>query len=80
MDPSVSVNNRIDMEAYVEMIYGWCLSIVIHFIIALCLTYPLLHIFIIKYDYSDTYRKVAHSPLAAAQSSSLLELPTLRYS
>jgi hypothetical protein len=66
--PNASVNNRIDMEAYVEMIYGWCLSRVIHFIVALRLAYPLLRIFIMKYDYSDAYRRVAHSPLAAAQS------------
>ena len=66
--PSASVNKRIDMEAYVEMIYGWCLSRVIHFIVALRLAYPLLRIFIMKYDYSDAYRRVAHSPSAAAQS------------
>ena len=66
--PSASVNKRIDMEAYVEMIYGWCLSRVIHFIVALRLAHPLLRIFIMKYDYSDAYRRVAHSPTAAAQS------------
>ena len=66
--PSASVNKRIDMEAYVEMIYGWCLSRVIHFIVALRLAYPLHRIFIMKYDYSDAYRRVAHSPSAAAQS------------
>jgi hypothetical protein len=66
--PWASVNHRIDMDAYVEMIYGWCLSRVIHFIVALRLAYPLLLIFISKYDYSDAYRRVAHSPSAAAQS------------
>jgi hypothetical protein len=66
--PKVSVNKRIDMSEYVEMIYGWCLSRIIHFIVALRLAYPLLRIFIMKYDYSDAYRRVAHSPLAAAQS------------
>jgi hypothetical protein len=66
--PGASVNHRIDMEAYTEMIYGWCLSRVIHFIVALRLAYPLLRIFIMKYDYSDAYRRVAHSPSAAAQS------------
>jgi hypothetical protein len=30
--PSASVNKRIDMGACVEMIYGWCLSRIIHFI------------------------------------------------
>jgi hypothetical protein len=63
-----SVNNRIDMDAYTEMIYGWCLTRIIHFIVALRLAYPLLPIFIVKYDYSDAYRRIAHSPMAAAQS------------
>ena len=66
--PTASVNKRIDMDAYAEMIYGWCLSRVIHFIVALRLAYPLVSIFIMKYDYSDAYRRVAHSPSAAAQS------------
>ena len=66
--PDASVNNRVDMGAYVEMIYGWCLSRLIHFIVALRLAYPLLLIFIVKYDYSDAYRRVAHSPTAAVQS------------
>jgi hypothetical protein len=66
--PSASVNSRIDMEACTEMIYGWCLSRVTHFIVALRLAYPLLRIFIMKHDCSDAYRRVAHSPTAAAQS------------
>ena len=50
------------------MIYGWCLLRVIHFIVAFHLAYPLLRIFIMEYDCSDAYRRVAHSPLAVAQS------------
>jgi hypothetical protein len=50
------------------MIYGWCLTWIIHFIVALRLAYPLLLIFILKYDYSDAYRQITHSPLAATQS------------
>ena len=65
---AASVNNRIDMDAYTEMIHGWCLSRIIHFIVALRLAHPLLLIFIVKYDYSDAYRRVAHSPSAAVQS------------
>jgi hypothetical protein len=56
------------MDAYTEMIYGWCLTRIIHFIVALRLAYPLLPIFIVKYDYSDAYRRIAHAPSAAAQS------------
>jgi hypothetical protein len=66
--PGASVNNRIDMDAYVEMIYGWCLSRIIHFIVALRMAHPSKFIFIVKYDYSDAYRRIAHSPSAAAQS------------
>jgi hypothetical protein len=66
--PGASVNNRIDMEAYVEMIYGWCLTRLIHFIVALRLAHPTTLIFIVKYDYSDGYRRIAHSASAAAQS------------
>jgi hypothetical protein len=66
--PDASVNNRIDMDAYTKMIYGWCLTRIIHFIIALRLAHPTLPIFIVKYDYSDAYRRIAHSASAAAQS------------
>jgi hypothetical protein len=40
--PTASANKRIDMEGCVEMIYGWCLSRVTHFIVALRLAYPSL--------------------------------------
>ena len=62
----VSVNKRVDMEQYPEMIYGWCLSRLIHFVVALRLAFPNERILIAKYDFSDAYRRVAHS--AAAQS------------
>lgn len=44
------------MDAYIEMIYGWCLSRIIHFIVALRLAHPLLRVFTVEYDYSDAYR------------------------
>jgi hypothetical protein len=66
--PKASVNERIDMDAYPQMIYGWCLSRIIHFIVALRLRHPTTKIFIAKYDYSDAYRRIAHSASAAAQS------------
>jgi hypothetical protein len=56
------------MDPYTKMIYGWCLTCIIHFIVTLCLAYPLLPIFIVKYDYLDAYCRIALSPLAAAQS------------
>jgi hypothetical protein len=70
-EPEASVNSRIDLAAYVEMIYGWCLSRTIHYIVSLRLKYPTQRIFITKYDYSDAYRRIAHSATAAIQSIAL---------
>jgi hypothetical protein len=63
-----SVNSRIDMGKYPEMIFGWCLPRIIHFIVALRIRHPGVRIFIAKYDFSDAYRRVAHSASAASQS------------
>jgi hypothetical protein len=65
---SASINSRIDMTKYPEMIYGWCFSRVIHFIVALRAEHPRIRIFIAKYDFSDAYRRVAHTVQAAAQT------------
>ena len=64
----VSINSRIDMSAYAEMIYGWCLPRIIHYTLALRQKFPWLRILICKYDYSDAYRRIAHSASAAAQT------------
>ena len=39
-----SVNSRIDMSAYKEMIFGWCLPRILHFIVAIRIAFPLLRI------------------------------------
>ena len=70
-EPPVSINSRIDMAAYTEMIYGWCLPRILHYIVALRLKFPTKIIFICKYDYSDGYRLVAHSASAAVQTISV---------
>jgi hypothetical protein len=49
-----SINERIGMSEYRDMIYGWRASPIIHFIVSLRLEYPEARIFIAKYDYSDT--------------------------
>jgi hypothetical protein len=64
----VSVNDRIDMTAYEEMVYGWCLPGLIHFIVALRLKHPRKRILITKYDFSDAYRRMTFSARAANQS------------
>ena len=65
-DVPLSINSRIDMDQYPEMVYGWALTRIIHFIMALRLAWPLRTLFIAKYDYSDAYRRMAHSALAVA--------------
>ena len=64
----MSINSRIDMDRYPEMVYGWALPRIIHFIVALRLATPKRTIFIAKNDYSDAYRRMAHSALAVAQT------------
>jgi hypothetical protein len=66
----MSVNSRIDMTAYPEMIYRWCIPRILHYIIALWLAFPDTPVLIAKYDYSDAYRRVAHSATAVAQTIS----------
>ncbi|KAI2509039.1 hypothetical protein MHU86_5415 [Fragilaria crotonensis] len=65
---ATSINDRIDMSEYVEMIYGWCLPRILHYIVAVRLKFPTIRILISKYDYSDAYRRIAHSGEAAAQT------------
>ena len=67
-DVSLSINSKIDMDQYPEMVYAWALPRIIHSIVALRLAWPLRTIFIAKYDYSDAYRHMTHSTLAAAQT------------
>jgi hypothetical protein len=57
-----SVNDHIGMEQYAEIIYGWCLGRILHFIVALRLTHPGQRIFIAKYDYIRTH-PATQSPL-----------------
>ena len=66
--PPVSINSRVDMAAYPEMVYGWCLPRIVHYIASLRWAYPTMLILICKYDYSDAYRRVAHSARAAVQT------------
>jgi hypothetical protein len=70
VDPvgKVSVNSRVDMDQYPEMVFGWCLPRIIHFIVALRIAFPTKRILIAKYDFSDAYRRIAHSASAAVQS------------
>jgi hypothetical protein len=72
-DNKRSVNARIDMDCYNEMIYGWCLSCLIHYIVALRMKHPTSKIFIVKYNYSNAYQRVNHSAKAVAQSIAVFD-------
>jgi hypothetical protein len=67
------VNAHMDMDHYNKTIYGWYLSQLIHYTVALCMKHPTSKIFIVKYDYSNAYQPVNHSAKAAAQSIALYD-------
>ena len=66
-----SINSRVQKESYPEMIYGWCLPRIFHYVVSLRIHHPTLLIFISKYDYSNAYRRIAHSAKAATQTVSV---------
>ena len=66
--PPRSINKRVDMTMYPEMVFGWCLPRILHFVASLRWHQPQLKILIAKYDYSDAYRRIAHSASAAPQT------------
>jgi hypothetical protein len=70
---SCSVNNRIDMDQYNKMVYGWCLSRIVYFIVALKYKYPKDSILMSKDDYSNPYRRIAHPASASTQSISVIK-------
>ena len=63
-----SVNRRLDRDAYPDLIYGFCLLRIIHFIVALRLRFPDTPILISKYDFSDAYRRISHRATSAVQT------------
>jgi len=71
--PNSSVNDRIDMSRYPELVYGWCMTRLIHFIVCLRLWAPEVKIYIMKFDYSDAYRRISYTGQAAAQSILVVE-------
>jgi hypothetical protein len=47
---NASVDSRVDMDEYNKMIYGWCLSRIIHYVVALRREHPNKRVFVSKYD------------------------------
>lgn len=64
-DAKRSINDRVDLQAYPELIYGYCLIRLFHFIVALRLAHPDKSILLAKFDYSDAYRRLHHHGTAA---------------
>jgi len=62
----VSINDRIDMDQYPDMVYGWCLLRILHYLSALRSRNPGTRIFISKYDYSDAYKRISQEARTAA--------------
>jgi len=68
LNPGRSVNDRIDLDQYPAMVYGWCLSRLIHATVRMRRIHPDKRILAAKFDYSDAFRRIVHSGSAAAQS------------
>ena len=62
------VNQRLNKEAYPDLIYGFCLLRIIHFIVVLRLQFPDTPILISKYDFSDAYLRISHCATSAVQT------------
>jgi hypothetical protein len=71
--PSRSINDRVNMSAYVVMVYGWCLQRILHYTVSMRFHHPGRSIIISKYDYNNAYRCIAHSAEAAAQTVAILD-------
>ena len=61
-----SINDRIDMTKYPDMVYGWCLPRILHYLASLRNRNPGRKIFILKYDYSDAYKRISQDAETAA--------------
>jgi len=66
--PDASVNSRIDWDKHPPMVYGWCFSRLLHFIVCLRCEHPGVRIYISKFDYSDAYKRISQRFNAAAST------------
>ena len=61
-----SINARVDMSRYTDMVYGWCFQRILHYLAALRANHPEAKIYLAKFDYSDAYKRISQSPKATA--------------
>jgi aspartate carbamoyltransferase regulatory subunit len=64
-EPQMLIDSRTDMEQHPEMVCGWALPRIIHFVVALRLAWPERTVIIAK---CDACRRMAHSALAVVQT------------
>jgi hypothetical protein len=64
---STSVNDMTDLTRFPEMLYGWCLSRVIHQIVAFRTHFPDKRIIGIKRDFKSAYRRIHYDGKSAQQ-------------
>ena len=64
-----SVNARIDMGRYTDMVYGWCFQRILHYLAALRSTHPNKKIYMSKFDNSDAYKRISQCPHATAMTA-----------
>jgi hypothetical protein len=60
-------NDLTNKDKLPPLIYGHCIVRVIHHIVSIRLHFPGKIIFINKYDFSKTYRRIQYSGIGAAQ-------------
>ena len=63
-----SINSRIIIGAYPDMVYGWCLFRILHRLAAMRSRNPGVKIFLSKFDFSDAYKRISQSPRASAST------------
>jgi hypothetical protein len=74
--PETSLNNRMRMNEVNPVVFGWCLSRLLHYIVDLRRRHPHTKIFLMKTDWNRAFRRGHLSAPDAAASSCLATLQT----
>jgi hypothetical protein len=69
-----SLNNRVRMDIVNPVVFGWCLSRILHYIVDLRRRHPSTKIFLAKTDWNRAFRR-GHLSAPDAAASSCLETP-----
>ena len=68
----ISVNDQVDVKCHPEMVCGWRLLRIIHFVVCLRCMHPQLRICIAKFDCSDACRRTSRTASAAIKPMSVM--------